>query len=64
VNFETVNNKQLGVIEQFSRELLDALRRSKFNEEPVYDALLLLEEAARKERQGRFDLTDQPHKGY
>lgn len=64
MNLETVNNKQLGVIEQSSRELLDALRRSKFSQEPIYNALMLLEEAARKERQTRFDVTDQPHKGY
>jgi hypothetical protein len=64
MNFETVNNKQLGIIEQYTRELLEALRRSKFSQESIYNDLLRLEEAARKERQGRFDLTDQPHKGY
>ncbi|MBZ0291384.1 MAG: hypothetical protein K8L99_02345 [Anaerolineae bacterium] len=64
MDFETVTSKQLGIIEQCTRELIEALRRAKFNQETIYSELLLLEEAVRKERQARFDLTDQPHKGY
>lgn len=64
MNFENISDKQLALIEQLSRELLDVLRRAKFNDQPVYTELSQLEEESRKERQGRFDKDDQRYTGY
>jgi len=64
MNFETLSDKQLGLIEQLASELLEALRRGKFSEEVVYIALMQLEEEASKERRQRYDQADQQYSGY
>jgi hypothetical protein len=64
VNFEAVNNKQLQDIERLAKELLDALRKAKLNDDPFYKELAKLVEQTEVTRRARFDELDTGYKGF
>jgi hypothetical protein len=64
MDFEGVNNKQLQDIERLAKELLEAMRKAKLGEEPIYKDLVQLIEQAGGVRRARFDDTDTGYKGY
>jgi hypothetical protein len=64
MNFESVNNKQLNLIEQLSKDLLAILTKAKLGDEPICKELAALAKDATTERQSRFDEVDTDYKGF
>ncbi len=64
MNLEEVNNKQLQDIERLAKELLDAMRKAKLNDEQIYKDLAKLVEETEVTRRARFDELDNGYKGF
>ena len=64
MNFETLDDKKLQEVERLLNELTQLIHKAKLNNDPIYEALLQLRDAAGILRQKRFDEHDRSFQGY
>jgi hypothetical protein len=64
MNLEHVSQKQLGELERLTREMQDALRKAKLQDEPLLETLRLFEQELGELRRKRFDETNPEYRGY
>jgi hypothetical protein len=63
MNIETLNNRQLGEIEQTGDKFLQALKRGKLSDNELYQQIHKLVDEVGRERRRRFDQVDPGHLG-
>ena len=64
MNLEHIPQKQLGELERLTREMQDALRKAKLQDEPLLESLRLFEQELSELRRKRFDETNPEYRGY
>lgn len=64
MNVEAVSQKQLNELERLTRELLEAMRKAKLQNEPITESLRTLERELGELRRTRFDASYPQYQGY
>lgn len=64
MNLETVSDKHLHELERLAGELLAVIRQAKLLDEPVTEAIRMLQHQAGEVRRSRFDATNRDYLGY
>ncbi|MCA9906753.1 MAG: hypothetical protein KJ065_21210 [Anaerolineae bacterium] len=64
MNLETVSDKHLHELERLAGELLAVIRQAKLLDEPVTEAIRMLQHQAGEVRRSRFDAANRDYLGY
>jgi Skp family chaperone for outer membrane proteins len=64
MSFENATQKQLNEMERLVRELLEAMRKAKYQDETLSESLRKLEAELSKLRRERFDATNSEYNSY
>lgn len=64
MNLEMTSDKHLQYMERLAKELLEVIRRAKFQDPALIELLQKLEQEAGKTRRERFDESNWEFKGY
>lgn len=64
IDLEPVDDKQLHELERLGKELLNAMKKARLTEEPLYHDIAALVNEAEKLRRARFDEKDNQYTGF
>jgi ribosomal 50S subunit-associated protein YjgA (DUF615 family) len=64
MDLEMVEDKQLHELERLGKEFLNAMKKAKLTEEPLYHDISALVNEAEKMRRARYDEKDNQYTGF